>query len=234
MKILYHHRTLADGAEGIHITEMVEALQALGHEVVMHALTTSRRRGEGRPSAWGKLQAALPGPVFALGAIVFNLVDYVNFAAALRRHRPDLVYKRHALYDAGVALTCWRAKIPLVLEVNCPYSSSRHRTFEHVGFPRVAQWLERTAFSRATLVATVSSPLGELVHQISDGRARILVVPNGANPRRFTPQTAQPEIRRRLAPEGATLAGQAVHGVSRAEGTSGRCDWPGNRPAGEV
>ncbi|MCH8292490.1 glycosyltransferase WbuB, partial [Candidatus Poribacteria bacterium] len=33
MKILYHHRTLGDGAEGIHIREMVEAWRGLGHEV---------------------------------------------------------------------------------------------------------------------------------------------------------------------------------------------------------
>ena len=33
MKILYHHRTLADGAEGIHIEEMVRAFRELGHEV---------------------------------------------------------------------------------------------------------------------------------------------------------------------------------------------------------
>jgi hypothetical protein len=33
MRILYHHRTLGDGAEGIHIREMVKAFRALGHEV---------------------------------------------------------------------------------------------------------------------------------------------------------------------------------------------------------
>ena len=38
MKILYHHRTMADGAEGIHIREMVLALRCLGHEVLVVAL----------------------------------------------------------------------------------------------------------------------------------------------------------------------------------------------------
>lgn len=33
MKILYHHRTLGDGAEGIHIKEMVGAFRQLGHTV---------------------------------------------------------------------------------------------------------------------------------------------------------------------------------------------------------
>ena len=43
MKILYQHRTLADGAEGIHIAEMVDAFQTLGHEVVMQSLAKAER-----------------------------------------------------------------------------------------------------------------------------------------------------------------------------------------------
>ena len=33
MRILYHLRTLGDGAEGIHIREMVSAFRGLGHDV---------------------------------------------------------------------------------------------------------------------------------------------------------------------------------------------------------
>jgi len=38
MRILYHHRTLGDGAEGIHIAEMVNAFRKLGHEVQVVSL----------------------------------------------------------------------------------------------------------------------------------------------------------------------------------------------------
>lgn len=38
MRILYHHRTLADGAEGIRIREMVHAFRELGHETRVVAL----------------------------------------------------------------------------------------------------------------------------------------------------------------------------------------------------
>jgi hypothetical protein len=31
MRIVYDHRTLLDGAEGTHITEMIRAFEALGH-----------------------------------------------------------------------------------------------------------------------------------------------------------------------------------------------------------
>jgi hypothetical protein len=35
MKILYHHRTSGDGAEGIHISEMVKAFRGLGHDAMV-------------------------------------------------------------------------------------------------------------------------------------------------------------------------------------------------------
>ena len=47
MRILYHHRTLADGAEGIHIAEMVDAFRALGHEVRVMGLGAR----DGKPTA---------------------------------------------------------------------------------------------------------------------------------------------------------------------------------------
>ena len=42
MKILYHHRTLGDGAEGIHIREMVKSFRSLGHQVMGLASLSER------------------------------------------------------------------------------------------------------------------------------------------------------------------------------------------------
>lgn len=207
MRILYQHRTLADGAEGIHIAEMVEAFEALGHEVVMHALTSSSQRGEGRPSALGRVKALLPGIVYEMAVLGYNIIDYVGFRAAIRKHRPDLVYKRHALYDAGVIAACRHTRTPVVLEANCVYSSEQNRRFELIRLPWVARYLERMTFLGASLVATVSSPLETLIQELCGGRAHVLVVPNGANPRRFVPREIPRELRARLAPDGAALVG---------------------------
>ena len=45
MKFIYHHRTLADGAEGIHISEMVNAFRQLGHEVLVIGPGVKREGG---------------------------------------------------------------------------------------------------------------------------------------------------------------------------------------------
>ena len=68
MKILYHHRTLADGAEGIHILEMIEAFRAEGHEVVVQAMGHGESRGSGHEGFFKRLKASLPKGVFELAA----------------------------------------------------------------------------------------------------------------------------------------------------------------------
>jgi glycosyltransferase involved in cell wall biosynthesis len=207
MTILYHHRTLADGAEGIHITEMVEAFEALGHTVVMLALAKPAQRGVGRRSALSAIKSAAPTAFFELAAIALNVVDLVTTLLAIRRHRPQLVYKRHALYDVGVGFACRIASVPFVLEVNAAYSSADHQRFEHVSFPSVAKLCERWMFRKAALVATVSTPLGNHIRQIGGADVNVLVVPNGANPDRFMPAVAPPELRRHLSPPGRLVVG---------------------------
>ena len=62
MKILYHHRTLGDGAEGIHVAEMVNAFYQLGHNVRVIAPigeTTNSSTAMVSRLAW--LRAFLPG-----------------------------------------------------------------------------------------------------------------------------------------------------------------------------
>ena len=38
MRVLYHHRTQAEDAQGVHISEIVRAFRELGHEVKMASL----------------------------------------------------------------------------------------------------------------------------------------------------------------------------------------------------
>jgi hypothetical protein len=61
MKILYHHRTLGIGAEGIHVREMVRALRTLGHDVRVVALI-GEQAGErkDRQPAWKHVREYIP------------------------------------------------------------------------------------------------------------------------------------------------------------------------------
>ena len=200
MTIVYHHRTFADGAEGIHIAEMVDAFQALGHTVKMVSIARPRGRGEGHEGVLTRVRRRLPAWLFELAAVGYSIVDMATFAIFLRRERPDFVYKRHALNDFGVLAAARLCGVPTVLEVNCPYSSPKHREFEHVQLARIARLSERYALRLATLVITVSTPLRDYLVEVGSRPADTLTVPNGANPVRFAPpvHTVRAAIRQEL------------------------------------
>jgi glycosyltransferase involved in cell wall biosynthesis len=219
MRILYHHRTLADGAEGVHIQEMVEAFHALGHEVVVHAVAKPRARGEGSQGVVSHIKALLPQSCFELVALAYNVVDLVTVLRTLRRYRPDLLYKRHALYDLGAIFAARIRGVPVILEVNAAYSSPVYQALERIRFRRIARFCERLSVNSATVVAAVSTPLRDLLAAVAQRLDHIIVVPNGANPARFTTNPAgAAEVRARLQADADLLVGwcgilRGWHGV---------------------
>jgi glycosyltransferase involved in cell wall biosynthesis len=210
MKILYHHRTLADGAEGIHILEMIEAFRANGHEVVVRAMAHGSGGGSGHQGPLKRLKALLPGALFELAAVASSLVDYVTFGRALRKHRPDFVYKRHALNDFGVLLAARHHRVPVLLEVNRLYASEQHTRFERLRLGWMCRFFERFAINQASVVAPVSTPLAGFVRALAKNPSRVMVLPNGANPVLFQPKPALREaVRAELAWSDAVVVGWA-------------------------
>jgi glycosyltransferase involved in cell wall biosynthesis len=188
MRILYHHRTLADGAEGIHIAEMVAAFRELGHDVHMLGLAASgnltARRG------WiGRLREAMPAFLFELAALAGNLVEYVEVRRAILRLRPDFLYKRHARNDVAALLAARRANIPSVLEVNCLFTAEGYREFEPMALEPIAIAFEKRALTLATVRLAVSTPLAGQIERLSGTKA--VVMANGADPVRFDPASAR-------------------------------------------
>jgi glycosyltransferase involved in cell wall biosynthesis len=194
MRILYHHRTLADGAEGVHIAEMVSAFRALGHEVRVLGLAAS---GTARPGLIGGVRRLLPAAAYELASAGCNPAEYLTVQREAARFRPDFVYKRHARNDVGALAAARALAIPSVLEVNCLFSDPEYRRFEPLAFPAITTRLERRALSLASWIVAVSSPLASQVERL--GAAGVTVLPNGANPVAFDPQrTDRCGIRSRL------------------------------------
>jgi glycosyltransferase involved in cell wall biosynthesis len=189
MKILYHHRTLADGAEGIHIEEMVRAFRGLGHEVHVVGLAASNEAATRR--TWiSRVRAVLPSLLFEAASMAGNIVEYFEVRRAIRDIAPAFLYKRHARNDVGALWAARRAGVPSVLEVNCLFTGQGYREFEPLALEPMAVRLERRAMRLATLRLAVSSPLARLIESLSGVAA--VVMPNGADPARFDPSGARP------------------------------------------
>jgi glycosyltransferase involved in cell wall biosynthesis len=182
MRILYHHRTLGDGAEGIHIREVVSAFRGLGHDVRVMGVAPVDMNGRS-PRIIDRVRRLLPAPVYELASVAYNATEYRRVRTTIAEFKPDLVYKRHARNDIAALAAAHRSGVPSVLEVNCLYSSLTYRQFEPVTFRSMVERLERHALSLASIILAVSSPLAEQITAL--GGFPVKVLPNGTNPDMF-------------------------------------------------
>ena len=197
MRILYQHRTFADGAEGVHIAAMVDAFRALGHEVRVMGVAAGGATSPTSTAA-ARLKQAMPAPLMELATFAVNAPEYVATLAEIRRFRPDLLYKRHARFDVAALAAARQAGVPAVLEVNCLFSQPPYVEFEPMTFLRLATAVERRALRLASLVVAVSSPLARMARTLAGVDA--VVAANGADTTRFDPRAADRErVRRRYA-----------------------------------
>jgi glycosyltransferase involved in cell wall biosynthesis len=206
MRIVYHHRTLLDGAEGTHITEMIRAFESLGHSVTVASPGGAGARSAGGGQLPAVLRRAMPGSLFELATAAHSVSERQLARRLLSKIKPGLVYKRHALNDVGMLRAARDLGIPTVLEVNVLYSSSAHEAFEPLRFRRLARRTERIALELATVVATVSTPLKVLALEIAPD-ARVVVVPNGVDPVRFSPRSSSPMRAQHGLPDDSVVVG---------------------------
>jgi glycosyltransferase involved in cell wall biosynthesis len=189
MRILYHHRTLGDGAEGIHIREMVSAFRGLGHDVRVTGVAPVDVNTR-RQAIVDRVRRALPGPAYELATVAWNTLEYRSLRRTIAEFKPDLLYKRHARNDIAALAAARDTGVPSVLEINCLYSNETYRQFEPLTFRGVAERLERRALSLASIVLAVSSPLAEQVRSL--GGCAVNILPNGTNPDMFDPSRTIP------------------------------------------
>ena len=187
MKILYHHRTLGDGAEGIHIAEMVSAFRTLGHVVEVRGLAADGR-ATARRGIVPQLKRFMPTAAFELVSLASNVPDYLETRRGIDALGPDFVYKRHARLDVGALRAARAARIPTLLEVNCLFTAPEYHQFEPMSLGRLAARYERQALQLADVVVAVSTPLAREVERLSGVAA--VVLPNAADPQRFDPARA--------------------------------------------
>ena len=100
MRILYHHRTLGDGAEGIHISSIVNCMRDEGHDVKIVSLVgedpqyKSSQKSKG--SRWDYIRNLIPQQVYGLVEIAYNIAGYRILKKEIDNFKPDIIYDRYA------------------------------------------------------------------------------------------------------------------------------------------
>jgi glycosyltransferase involved in cell wall biosynthesis len=100
-----------------------------------------------------------------------------------------------------------RARVPVFLEVNSPYSYQKQTFDERLYLASVSRAFERRICSAATKVIVVSTPLKRFLASIGVPDERIVVMPNGADPAVFSPDHDAGPLRERLGLRDAVVIG---------------------------
>jgi len=226
LRILYHHRIAAADGMRVHVNELVSALRARGHQVLLVG------PGEDAPQAAvagaesrlerlvERVRRSLPGWAYELAELAYNAPAYLRLARAARTFRPDVVYERYNLFLlAGLALRA-RGGPPVLLEVNAPLAAERAQLGQ-LTLRGIGRRCEAALWRGADAVLPVTAVLAGHVRQVRSA-GQVHVIPNGADLARRPTSQAVAEARRRLGlPDEALVLGfvgfvRAWHGVGWA------------------
>ncbi len=177
----------------VHAVSMVEAMRALGAEVVPigHADLLARAPGGAATVSAERALAAVPKGRGYARVLAREALERPRLAAAVRlalaAYPADLVYERASLASDLSGRAAVAAGLPLVLEVNAPLAREGAR-FRHERLPALAARHEYRAWRLARRVCAVSR---DLVHQVgAAGQSDVVHVPNAVDHARFHPGVA--------------------------------------------
>jgi glycosyltransferase involved in cell wall biosynthesis len=210
MKILYHHRTQGRGAEGNHIVSIVNGMRSLGHEVDVLSppgidpfdrsatIPTDQAAdvGWGWSRLWGLVSNRLPGALFEVAEIFYNLPAFFRLRAALRSADYDLLYERYATYLIAGALASKACGCPLLLEIN-EISGVADRV-RRQRFKRLCGAVERWLLRRCDFAHAVSSYLGDSIVHSGFPAERVVVMPNGFDVDRIATSESRAKMREKF------------------------------------
>lgn len=221
LNILYHHRTQGRGAEGVHITSMVRAFEAMGHTVTVlsppgvnpldtaHSIPVDKApvKTGGVQSLWKWISRHLPNALFELAEIAYNVPAYWRLRNVMAAQRFDLIYERYAFCLVVGALLARRHHIPFVLEAN-EVSGIAHRARKQT-FPALCARFERFLFARCTSIQTVSSHLKQRILNQRVPDSRVHVTPNAFDVEKVKGHARQPTLVKRFQLDGKAVIGFA-------------------------
>jgi glycosyltransferase involved in cell wall biosynthesis len=189
MRILYHHRTQGEDAQGIHVHEMVKAFRGLGHEVRVLALVsvddkTGKKKGGAK---WGRIAQMSPVWLYELLGLFYNIFGYLTLRREIKSRKPDFIYERYTLNTfCGILASRWH-KIPIILEVNAPLYIE-HLQQNKLKFKKMTKFFERWICSESSMTIAVTKQLKKILVEHGVPAEKVTVMYNGVDPEKISPR----------------------------------------------
>lgn len=197
MKILYHHRIASRDGQSVHVDELIHALRAAGHEVVVVSpgAVGDDIGASSRLIAWMKRH--LPRAVYELMELAYSVPAFLRLWRTARRIRPDIIYERYNLFLLAGLWLKRMTGLPLFLEVNAPLKDERV-AYGGLALTGLAARCDRAVWSGADRVLPVSDVLAGYIRRAGVPEERICIIHNGINRSRFPAGASGTEARREL------------------------------------
>ena len=199
VKILYLHRSLGRGGDGVHIDEMIRAFRKLGASVVDGSLV--RRQASAAlfsPERGGVIKALWGRPAVKESVhISYNLLAWRRLRAIIEEQRPDFLYERYGVFSyVGVKLAKEK-RLPHILEVNLPYARYLAEQ-DALVFRSLAGKIERKVFATTDQIIMASEYIGEVIEEMGLSTEKTTFMPNAVNPETFHPDVDPGDLRAHL------------------------------------
>lgn len=206
MKILLHHRIASRDGQAVHLEELAEALSAQGHQTLLVGPPGLQSASfGGSSSVVDSVKRLLPGAVYELLEIVYNVTAFFRLRASVRAFQPDIIYERFSLFLLAGSWMRRLSGLPVLLEVNSPLYEERLQN-DGLKLHALGRWFQRRLWRGADFVLPVTHVLARTVRDYGVPAERIAVIPNGINPARFRTAVATSAAKESLGlPAGLTL-----------------------------
>ena len=203
LRILYHHRTRGEDAQGIHINALCEAFRELGHEVKIVALTVKgnekNQNTNNKPIRQSNsiLNLKIPHWFYEILAILYNIPSIFFIIISVLRFKPDFIYERYSLFTVSGLCIAKLFNLPFILEMNAPLSLEM-KLYESLSFKKLAKWYEDWMCYKSTKTVVVSAAMRDIFLQQGFPVQKFMVIPNGVDPKYFHPKVNGDTIRKSL------------------------------------
>lgn len=198
MKICYLCPDLGiavDGQKGAssHIRGFVGALKEQGHEITLLTSVPVKNCALDIPIRIIPPPAFIDGFAGDTSTREFRALKHVFYNSSIEsvlqelvaKDPPDLVYERYSPFSAAGALFCRKQKLPHILEVNAPLADQGKR-YRKQALQDASEFLEKTAFSQAGLLVTLTEELKEWLIAEGAPEKKVRVRPSGVDPQLFS------------------------------------------------
>lgn len=190
MRILYHHRTRATDAQGIHIAALCNAFRELGQDVRIVAPLAAGAKAAGSRNEKDNTRTTgnrnrVAGQLFyEIAALFYNIPAFFILLFNIIVHRPNFLYERYSLFSVAGLCAARLCRIPFVLEVNAPLSVEM-KAYESLCLGRAAQAVEDWLCIRSTRTLVVSGVMKSIFVARGVPEENLVVMPNGVDRRLF-------------------------------------------------